>query len=404
MERAERFVLLGIGLAFDILVPVLWVMLVLTAFTAAHRFVQVYRQADRPQRPHARADRAGRATATGDHRGPRCARGGRRTRVDGDRPPAAHRVRAPQPPPVSRAATCAGGSPPARTAPRPRSPQTAARVGRRRRSAASAGAVARLSMPARNARMVARHQRRAATGVGTDAARPSTASFDSYGALLARAVPAARRRPRRRRSPRTSRSTGYEHIDAGLARGQRRDPRAAAPRRLGVRRRVAGARRATACSPSSSRSSRPSCFEWFAAQREALGLEVVPARSRRVGAPCSRALRANRIVCLLSRPRPRPATASRSSSSASARRCPAGPATLALRTGATLLPAAVYFRPGRDHLARRAAAAPGRTRGPAPRRRRPGHPGARATSSRTLIRARARAVAPAAAELAERPA
>ena len=29
---------------------------------------------------------------------------------------------------------------------------------------------------------------------------------------------------------------------------------------------------------------------------------------------------------------------------------PGGPATLALRTGATLLPVAVYFRPGRDHL------------------------------------------------------
>ena len=45
MERAERFVLLGVGLAFDILVPVLWIMLVLTAVTAVHRFVKVWRQA-----------------------------------------------------------------------------------------------------------------------------------------------------------------------------------------------------------------------------------------------------------------------------------------------------------------------------------------------------------------------
>ncbi len=45
MERLERFVLLGIGLALDILVPVLWIMLVLTAITAAHRFVMVWRQA-----------------------------------------------------------------------------------------------------------------------------------------------------------------------------------------------------------------------------------------------------------------------------------------------------------------------------------------------------------------------
>jgi CDP-diacylglycerol--glycerol-3-phosphate 3-phosphatidyltransferase len=50
MERAERLVLLGVGLAFDILVPVLWVMLVLTAFTAIQRFVKVWRQAT-PARP-----------------------------------------------------------------------------------------------------------------------------------------------------------------------------------------------------------------------------------------------------------------------------------------------------------------------------------------------------------------
>ena len=50
MERAERLVLLGVGLAFDILVPVLWVMLVLTAFTAIQRFVKVWRQAT-PERP-----------------------------------------------------------------------------------------------------------------------------------------------------------------------------------------------------------------------------------------------------------------------------------------------------------------------------------------------------------------
>jgi CDP-diacylglycerol--glycerol-3-phosphate 3-phosphatidyltransferase len=45
MERAERLVLLGIGLAFDVLVPMLWVMLALTAVTAVQRFVKVWRQA-----------------------------------------------------------------------------------------------------------------------------------------------------------------------------------------------------------------------------------------------------------------------------------------------------------------------------------------------------------------------
>jgi CDP-diacylglycerol--glycerol-3-phosphate 3-phosphatidyltransferase len=51
MERAERFVLLGVALAFDIVVAMLWVMLVLTALTAVQRFVLVYQRAGRPLRP-----------------------------------------------------------------------------------------------------------------------------------------------------------------------------------------------------------------------------------------------------------------------------------------------------------------------------------------------------------------
>lgn len=49
MERAERLILLGFGLLFDsLLVPVLWVMLVLTLFTTGQRFVRVWRQASKP--------------------------------------------------------------------------------------------------------------------------------------------------------------------------------------------------------------------------------------------------------------------------------------------------------------------------------------------------------------------
>jgi phosphatidylinositol phosphate synthase len=52
MERAERMVLLGVGLAFDVIVPVLWIMVVLLAVTVVHRFVKVWRQAsDLPSRP-----------------------------------------------------------------------------------------------------------------------------------------------------------------------------------------------------------------------------------------------------------------------------------------------------------------------------------------------------------------
>jgi CDP-diacylglycerol---glycerol-3-phosphate 3-phosphatidyltransferase len=54
MERAERLALLGIGVLFEtLLIPVLWLMLVLTAFTAVQRFVVVWRQAsvEVPERP-----------------------------------------------------------------------------------------------------------------------------------------------------------------------------------------------------------------------------------------------------------------------------------------------------------------------------------------------------------------
>ena len=46
MERAERVVLLCLGLVWDrLLVPVMWVMLALTIVTAAQRFWKVWRQA-----------------------------------------------------------------------------------------------------------------------------------------------------------------------------------------------------------------------------------------------------------------------------------------------------------------------------------------------------------------------
>lgn len=47
MERAERIIVLCFGLLFDsLLIPVLWVMLLLTVITALQRFVQVWRQAE----------------------------------------------------------------------------------------------------------------------------------------------------------------------------------------------------------------------------------------------------------------------------------------------------------------------------------------------------------------------
>jgi CDP-diacylglycerol--glycerol-3-phosphate 3-phosphatidyltransferase len=60
MERAERIIVLCVALAWSaLLVPVLWVMLGLTLFTAVQRFFTVWRQAtpDRPTRPRDREAR-----------------------------------------------------------------------------------------------------------------------------------------------------------------------------------------------------------------------------------------------------------------------------------------------------------------------------------------------------------
>lgn len=72
MERLERLVLLGVGLAFDVLVPVMWIMLVLTAITAVHRFVMVWRQATPPpdaaESPRRRVSRRQRVRRSRPHR------------------------------------------------------------------------------------------------------------------------------------------------------------------------------------------------------------------------------------------------------------------------------------------------------------------------------------------------
>ncbi|MPY92056.1 MAG: CDP-alcohol phosphatidyltransferase family protein [Acidimicrobiia bacterium] len=64
MERAERFIVLGVGLLFsELLVGVLWVMLVLSVLTVVQRFVKVWRQADRPVTPRSRYRRTRRRTS-----------------------------------------------------------------------------------------------------------------------------------------------------------------------------------------------------------------------------------------------------------------------------------------------------------------------------------------------------
>lgn len=93
----------------------------------------------------------------------------------------------------------------------------------------------------------------------------------------------------------------------------------------------------------------PELRDWFVRQREEMGLEIVsvgPEASGRV----LKALRDNRIVCLVS-DRDLSGDGVEVEFLGERTTLPAGPATLALRTGATLLPLAVYFRPDGGHHA-----------------------------------------------------
>ena len=85
-----------------------------------------------------------------------------------------------------------------------------------------------------------------------------------------------------------------------------------------------------------------SVFDWFVEYRESLGMHVIPLgpdAGRRVIA----AVKAGHVVCLLS-DRDIGGGGIEVEFFGERTTLPAGPATLALRTGAPLLPAAVYFR------------------------------------------------------------
>jgi phosphatidylinositol dimannoside acyltransferase len=85
----------------------------------------------------------------------------------------------------------------------------------------------------------------------------------------------------------------------------------------------------------------PALFEWFVGFRESLGMEVIPLGPD-AGARVASAVRAGRITCLL---------CDRQIGDGGVdveffgerTRLPAGPATLAMRTGAALIPVACYF-------------------------------------------------------------
>ena len=92
----------------------------------------------------------------------------------------------------------------------------------------------------------------------------------------------------------------------------------------------------------------PQLFEWFAGFRSQLGMKVVPIGPS-AGAEIASALKRNEIVCLLC---DRDISGSGIEVDFMGERTtlPGGPALLALRTGAAVLPTAVYFQPRGQHL------------------------------------------------------
>jgi phosphatidylinositol dimannoside acyltransferase len=91
----------------------------------------------------------------------------------------------------------------------------------------------------------------------------------------------------------------------------------------------------------------PELFEWFVGTRERLGMRVI-ALSPRAGSEALGALRANEAVCLLC-DRDLTGDGIGVEFFGEGTTLPAGPATLALRSGAPLIPVGCYFLPHGSH-------------------------------------------------------
>lgn len=91
----------------------------------------------------------------------------------------------------------------------------------------------------------------------------------------------------------------------------------------------------------------PDLFDWFTSFRAGLGMNVIPVGPS-AAARCAQALSDNHILCLLCDRLIEGTSGVDVKFFGEMTRLPGGPATLALRTGATLLPAAVYFEERSD--------------------------------------------------------
>lgn len=91
----------------------------------------------------------------------------------------------------------------------------------------------------------------------------------------------------------------------------------------------------------------PELFEWFLKMRESLGMDIIPLGPNALG-EVSRAIKSGKITCLLC-DRDIGGGGIEVEFFGERTTLPAGPATLALRTGAPLFPTAVYLRDGLVH-------------------------------------------------------
>jgi KDO2-lipid IV(A) lauroyltransferase len=211
------------------------------------------------------------------------------------------------------------------------------------------GRVARVALPERAA-MVARHQQRVAGGSldRVQLRRRVRGTFDSYARYWLEIFRVPLELRHGEITPHFT-AEGYENIEAGVAAGK--GTILALPHLGGWEWAAAwmaelGHDMVAVVEPIDP----PELFDWFVHQRQAFGLEIVPLGPD-VSSRVLRALRDNRVVCLLC---DRDLTGDGIEVDFFGERTtlPGGPATLALRTGAALLPVAVYFDGGRDHRAR----------------------------------------------------
>jgi lauroyl/myristoyl acyltransferase len=215
--------------------------------------------------------------------------------------------------------------------------------------ASGVGRALRFAMPGRR-HMAERHLRRASGGeLQGHALRAAVAgTFDSYARYWLEMF----------RLPHEARGgdldahfevEGYEHVEAGLAAG--RGVILALPHLGGWEyagawaTQVKGQRLLVVVEPVEP----PELFAWFVEVRAAMGMEVVALGPKAAGASL-RALRDNQLLALVC-DRDLRGDGVEVDFFDELTTMPAGPATLALRTGAVIVPVAVYFRSRGGHHA-----------------------------------------------------